>query len=531
MTKWLEFGCLLGAAVVLGVFSPFEKAPWFCSIVLVPLVHMLRHGDRTGILKGLTAGWIFGTVSWASGTFWLVNAMESLMDPAFWQSWLSLAAIWFYQGIPFALFGAVCGWMNRMSATASPLFCASLLTLLIYLRPALFPVSWTVTVVFWTEFIQIADLGGELLICFCLIWINCLASDMFFGIRQREIKAFGVSLLYLSILLVSVLVYGTWRISLLNRDLQAVQGQSLSVASVQPCVPVRWDVKGLDNFKTDEAFCLQALIKHRDVVMGADLLVFPELPRFDCRSEEFEKSGLKSELEHLKIPVLFHGKKEIPSMEAPVIHRVDERKIVEQKMDARYSAVFFMSHGEECTLAYRKRIPVPFSETSLSTYFFPEQVEKPAGKLWLSRGESPGLLQIKTFLVQPLICFESGFAELAREGIELGADLLVEFSNDGWFFSRRAEMKHLGMSVFRAAEFRRPLIRCSNSGSGAHVSAAGKIVDGTLTPHGKACVTKSLLLCPDVLTVFARWGNAWLWVAVLIVCWKVLAVMGGGRRV
>ncbi|TWI72282.1 apolipoprotein N-acyltransferase [Desulfobotulus alkaliphilus] len=526
------WGLLLGAALVLGLFSPLEKTPWLACVLLAPLIHMLNHGGRTGILKGLMAGWIFGTLSWAFGTFWLLNAMESLMDLAFWQSSLSLAGIWLYQGSPFALFGALCGWMNRKGAPAGPLFCASLLTLLLYLRPVLFPVSWTVAVTFWPGFIQIADLGGELLVCFCLIWVNGLVADVFSGMRQRKVKNFAVSFISLFILLALVLGYGVWRIAMLNGEEREAVGRSIRVASVQPNVPVRWDSKNIVNFKTDETLCLEALTRNPDLVRDADLLLFPELPRMDCRSEEFEKSGLRAALEHLRIPVLMHGKEEIPAPEAPVIHRLEaeDRSIVEEKLEARYSAVFALDHGKECALVYRKRIPVPFSETSLYSYFFPERIQKPGLKLWLSRGSKPGLIPVGDFSVQPMICFESGFPELVREGVGLGANLLVELSNDGWFFSSRAEKKHLGMAVFRAVEFRRPLVRSSNSGGGAHVRATGEIVEGTLTPHDTVWVTQEALFCPDVSTLFARRGYVWLWGAVLIVCWHMRSALGRGRK-
>lgn len=527
-----SWGFLLTAALVLGLFSPLEKTPWLACVLLVPLIHMLNHGGKTGILKGLMAGWIFGTLSWASGTLWLLHAIKNMVDLALWQSWLFLAGIWLYQGSPFALFGAVCGWMNRKGVPAGPLFCASLLTLLIYLRPVLFPVSWAVTAAFWPEFIQIADLGGELLVCFCLIWANGLVAEAFSGIRRGEARVFAVHLLSFSILMVSVLGYGAWRIALLKGDARETVGRSLRVASVQPDVPVRWNRKNIENFRTDEALCLEALTRNMDLVRNADLLLFPELPGLDCHSEEFEESGLRAELKRLRVPVLLHGREEIPAPDAPVIHRVDahDRSIVEEKIKARYSAVFVMSSGKECTRVYRKRIPVPFSETSLYAHFFPEKEGKPARKLWLSRGDDPGLVRVGTFSVQPLICFESGFPALVREGVDLGADLLVELSNDGWFFSSRAEMKHLGMAVFRAVEFRRPLVRSSNSGGGAHIRATGEIVAGTLTPHGRARVTRAALFCPEVSTVFRRWGNTWLWGAVLVVFWPMRAALRRNRE-
>lgn len=530
--KWLQFGFLLIAALVLGIFSPFEKAPWLSCFILVPFIHILRSNREIGMVSGLMTGWIFGSLTWASGTFWLKNAMETLMYLPPLQSWLSLSAVWLYQGIPFALFGAVCVFIRKRGYFAGSLFCASLLTLLIYLRPVLFPVSWTVAAALWAEFIQIADLGGEMLVCFFLIWINCLVSDMISGILGRDVKAFGVSLLFFSLLMISIPGYGFWKISRLSLDKNESKKPGLIIACLQPDVPVICDEKGVENFRTDEALSLQVVIKNQDLIHGADILVFPELPRFDCRSDEFEESGLKEKLQSLGIPVLLQGTEYIPAQEAPEIHTAGngDRRIIEHKADLMYSSVFIMSPGIGCTLAYRKRIPVPFSETGLGTYLFPGKESKSDSKIWLSRGESSGLVKNGTFLIQPLICFESGFAELVRQGTRLGADILVEVSNDGWFFSQGAEMKHLGMGVFRAVEFRRPLVRCSNSGGGAHVMATGQIVEATLTPHGKACITKAEIFCPGDSTIFERWGNTWLSGIVFIVMWNIFGVIRKSRK-
>ncbi len=194
---------------------------------------------------------------------------------------------------------------------------------------------------------------------------------------------------------------------------------------------------------------------------------------------------------------------------------------------SRYSTVFFLPPGADHPLpAYRKLKRVPFSETAPFAFFRLPWGKAAPQKGGVTEGEGIRLIRVNDLAVQPLICFESGFSDLVRQGVSLGADLLAEVSNDGWFASRDAEIKHLGMSVFRAVEVRRPLVRTSNSGAGAHVLASGKILLGTLTPHGGPCLTRARVWSPDVLTLYQRFGDAWLWCLGPILAGPAVAALG-----
>ncbi len=74
-----------------------------------------------------------------------------------------------------------------------------------------------------------------------------------------------------------------------------------------------------------------------------------------------------------------------------------------------------------------------------------------------------------------LICYEGIFPELAHKRVELGANVLVNLSNDGWFGDSAAPLQHLHLTLMRAVEQGRWLIRNTNTGISAIIDAQGTI--------------------------------------------------------
>jgi apolipoprotein N-acyltransferase len=63
-----------------------------------------------------------------------------------------------------------------------------------------------------------------------------------------------------------------------------------------------------------------------------------------------------------------------------------------------------------------------------------------------------------------VICFEDTMPDLYRHFVQRGVDFMVNVTNDAWFKTSPAAEMHLANAVFRAAETRRPLVRCTNNG-------------------------------------------------------------------
>ncbi|MBS1789748.1 MAG: apolipoprotein N-acyltransferase [Acidobacteria bacterium] len=93
--------------------------------------------------------------------------------------------------------------------------------------------------------------------------------------------------------------------------------------------------------------------------------------------------------------------------------------------------------------------------------------------------------------VGAFICYEAAYPDLVRSFVKNGATLLVNVSNDAWFGSTAGARQHLAHARLRAIENGRDLIRVTNSGVSALLTADGQVVDPlpsfqTKTQHWQA---------------------------------------------
>ena len=73
----------------------------------------------------------------------------------------------------------------------------------------------------------------------------------------------------------------------------------------------------------------------------------------------------------------------------------------------------------------------------------------------------------------PTICFEDSVPRLTRKFIRPGPQVIINVTNDGWFKESAAAEQHFQYARFRAIEFRRPMLRCANSGVSAAIDTTG----------------------------------------------------------
>jgi apolipoprotein N-acyltransferase len=104
-----------------------------------------------------------------------------------------------------------------------------------------------------------------------------------------------------------------------------------------------------------------------------------------------------------------------------------------------------------------------------------------------------------------LICFESSYGEYAARKVRKGAEILVVISNDGWFKNTGAYRQHLRLSVIRAIETRRDVVRAANSGVSGLINGRGDIKG-----HAGWWEEATILVNPavnDKTTFFVRSGD------------------------
>ncbi len=123
-----------------------------------------------------------------------------------------------------------------------------------------------------------------------------------------------------------------------------------------------------------------------------------------------------------------------------------------------------------------------------------------------SRGKGPVIQTLNGVRYGPQICYEGLFDWFARKSAQLDAQILVNVTNDSWYGTWQEPYQHLYMTLSRAIEVRRPLIRSTNTGISTVVLADGTIL--TQSPVHKKW--KFLYNVPyhttAPLTLFSQWG-------------------------
>ncbi|WP_410473711.1 apolipoprotein N-acyltransferase [Guyparkeria sp. TX1] len=164
---------------------------------------------------------------------------------------------------------------------------------------------------------------------------------------------------------------------------------------------------------------------------------------------------------------------------------------------------------------YRKRHLVPFGE-----YFplrglierMPWLFQVPMSDLSPGGADQPPL-RVGELTLGASICFEADFSRDIRASIP-SADILVTVSNDSWFGDSFSPHQHLQMARARAIEFRRPMIRATNTGISAVIDADGQVRETLGT--GKQGILVADVTPRRGATPVAHWG-AWPTLAAMLV--------------
>jgi apolipoprotein N-acyltransferase len=167
---------------------------------------------------------------------------------------------------------------------------------------------------------------------------------------------------------------------------------------------------------------------------------------------------------------------------------------------------------------YHKINLVPFSE------YFPLDKEKYSGlyetfqKYDISDwgiGTDRYVYQHEKMRIATPICFEDVFSDHVRRFVMQDVDVILNMSNDYWSLSPVEGRQHGILSLFRAVENQRPVLRTTSSGYTVYIDATGQIQPGALEPYSEGIVIARVPLPENRLTLYTRWGD-WFPIACLV---------------
>ncbi|MFM7035832.1 MAG: apolipoprotein N-acyltransferase [Planctomycetia bacterium] len=189
---------------------------------------------------------------------------------------------------------------------------------------------------------------------------------------------------------------------------------------------------------------------------------------------------------------------------------------------ARYDKMHPVMFGEYIPLA--NRFPWLYSLTPL-----------PAG---LTAGTHPVAVPIAGHRAAATICYETALPDAVRSMVRrlAGAgsrpDVIVNLTNDGWFWGSSELDMHLTAAVFRAIEVRTPLVIAANTGFSAWIDGCGRLL--ACGPRRSTATLRARVRPDGRPTAWLAWGSLPNWgcvaVAACIMIWDRRRVVGASRH-
>jgi len=429
-------------------------------VALVPLFATIRKGSaREAGVYGFTAGivhfllllyWIVIVLGKYGGLHWLISV------PA-------LVLLSSYMSIYFVVFGVL----------ARYIFLAFPAGVVLWLLPTLWVgLDWIRGILFtglpWMDLgyglwgriniIQIADLFGHHGVTWMIVFVNSFLV-IFLTKKQTLVNTF---FLVLSFILVfgSGAVYSKQRIVEITNTLSAYNIKKIRTGIVQGNIDQSLKWSPLQQKDTVDSYL--SLSRTLLIDKPAELLVWPEtaLPFYPQANE------------YTKFLQSMTSKYDIALLTGAPWYEIIDRKA--RKVEFFNSALLLNPAGQ-IGGKYDKTHLVPFGEyvpfKNLLPFLAP--LVEAAGDFTAGKIEQP--LIWRDARIGVLICFESVFPEISRKWVLAGANMLVNLTNDAWYGRSSAPYQSLAMSVFRAVETRRSLVRSANTGISAFIDPLGRV--------------------------------------------------------
>lgn len=369
---------------------------------------------------------------------------------------------------------------------------------------------------------QMAALFGIYGLSFWVIFTSSI------GVKAFVQKSIGYSCLWVA-LLVSPLVFGFFHMN--YHDKKALLQNHLAVALIQTGLEVeqKWPFPKHEETYIDPfiqwkmIFDMLSSTQHK----AYDLIVLPEvaLPGNAYYPDiDYERALRDIIKEDSRLPALIeplaardskgNWKVSHAWMAQAIANRFKSELVVglldvDDELEESYNSAFHFVPFRTSIHRYEKRVLVPLAE------YLPLPVMKSfLEEYGITSFFTPGKKAKVFYGNVPLavsICYEEGYSNLIREARILGAKLLVNVTNDGWFPKSRLPQEHYNLGVLRSIENGVPVVRACNTGITAAIDSLGR-VQGVMQDVGKdgetlgGVVTASLGLY-SYTTLFSIAGN------------------------
>lgn len=495
MTAWvrdLAWAAAGGALFFLG-YAGFGIWP-LASIAWAALWQGIE--GRRSVAAAARLGFVFGWVAHAGGYPWLLRLVDVFLG----GNRALGVALWFGHSLWFAGGYAVYAALYAAARVRGwPVAAAGVLPLVAveWLYPQLFPVHLGDAFVDRTRLVQIAALGGPLLVSALAVLVNAAVFEAAHWLaRARGAPiATGVAT---ATALAAAAGYGSLVLARLARA-EAV-APALRVGIVQANFGV------LEKRRDPGEVHRRHLAQTRELLAEGplDLVVWPETVYSRGIAGPFPVAG-----------DLIRGDSETPLLfgAASVRGEGGQRRV--------YNSALLIQADGSIRETYDKNLLVPIAERlpigALSRLF-------PHAQQFGAASETPPLV-LGGLRISTPICYEAAVPGFVRRMARHATPhLFVMLANDAWFGDSHEPWIHLAVARMRAIEQRRYVVRATNSGLSALVDPAGRLLarSDLLARQNLRGTVRAL----EGETLYARFGDWPGWLAAA----GLLGLVPAGRR-
>jgi apolipoprotein N-acyltransferase len=500
----------------------------FAWFALVPLLWALLTPECVDGIRPLRRGFLLGYlcgVLWFGGNcYWVRDTMSHYGDMPPGAPTLLLLAFSLYLGLYFGLFGFCVALVRKATgSTRLALFAAPFLWVAMELAAA------RITSFPWDQLgysqvdngllTQLAPWTGVYGISFLLMAVNALLAGEFvldhissrrlWGTAGTVLVAIGTAGLFLAppkpaATAAAVLIQPNLNVSGDNRWLRPGEWES-HIAEFQRLAG--------EQCKAYIAGIPQTGAPAGEIVCPPtpthpDLIAWPESPApfidDDPRFQQALVSIARQEQTPLVVGAIGVSLAEPEPGVAPGGYRIYNSALIVGADGARvgrYDKIHLVPFGEY----------IPFRRL----LFFAHALTGNVGET--DRGTERKVFRLNGHRYGVFLCYESVFADEVRQFAQLGAEVLVNLSDDGWYGDTSAPWQHLNMARMRAIENRRWLLRDTNNGVTAVIDPYGRVRQSI--PRHQADALPAGYGFRDDITFYTAHGDVFAYLcAVLAMC-------------
>ena len=475
--KELLFGLLSG--VMIGLSYPPIPLPYLVFVAFVPYFFVIQKREGLADINRFTYFTMFIyniiTLYWVGG--WLPNSDPFLM--------IAGTTLFFFNPlvflIPSTLYYLTKKYVNRNLALY--LFPIFWITFEFTYSLTDFNFPWLTlgnSLSYFTNYIQIADIVGvyglSVLILFANVFVYKFKKD-FVPNRRINKTALGI----FSAIIIIPIVYGNYKIVTF-----APQDGNIKIGLIQPNIDPneKWSDGNL-NEKIDSYFELSK----KAIDEEAKIIIWPETalpvyllagnyPTEVNRIHKFIDTNNVSILTGMPDATFYYNVDKAPMDAKPIRNG--------EVMYTSYNSILLFNPNSKVVQKYGKMKLVPFGEKVPLVDMLPflgDWIKWNVGISSWNTGRDTTVFKVSVdknlINVGGIVCIESIYPIFTSLFVARGAELIAVVTNDSWYGDTSGPYQHKEISVIRAVENKRSVVRAANGGISCLINPLGKTIAKT----------------------------------------------------